>query len=543
MSRLRVVSYAINGRGMGHLVRQLGILRWIRRIAGLLERPCECWVLTSSEADTLARREGIPALKMPSKAMLRDAGLAPERYLAVLRGWVLNAVAGLQPDLLLVDTFPAGSIGELLPVLELARHRVLVARRVRDEFAADPTYQALLPLYHGLITPDQRGVGPIMLRERSELQSRQAARAALGVPADRRAVWLTLGGGGDPAAADTLPRLARAVGARGWHCVVAAGPLYQGRELRGPGITWLDRYAPMELLPGVDAAVSAGGYNSFHELMFAGVPTVFLPQPRIADDQLERAQRAERAGAARVASVLAEIPDLLESPGQAHAARSLVPENGARRAALQALESLVPAADLELAARVLSPRVVGLLHTVSAGGGAGAVQRSLELVRLLADGTPSRRARLQAALLEAGVEPGAASLPDPTPGTAAARVEAFQALVQRSAAPAELAFNLLQALARKFPAARGAELLAACELLFPSWARFDDWMGAISLLRAVPTQRSGLSLIAFAESMASWLATEDDLFEALRSFTRREAAGRSTVAGVLRELQVTGSAP
>ena len=71
MATLRVVSYAINGRGLGHLTRQLAILRQIRRVAALLDLPVECWVLTSSEADTLAQREGIPALKMPSKAMLR----------------------------------------------------------------------------------------------------------------------------------------------------------------------------------------------------------------------------------------------------------------------------------------------------------------------------------------------------------------------------------------------------------------------------------------------------------------------------------------
>ena len=74
MKRLRIVSYAINGRGLGHLVRQLSILRWVRRYGALLNVNVECWVLTTSEADTLARREGVPAFKMPSKAMMRDAG-------------------------------------------------------------------------------------------------------------------------------------------------------------------------------------------------------------------------------------------------------------------------------------------------------------------------------------------------------------------------------------------------------------------------------------------------------------------------------------
>ncbi|MCA9494575.1 MAG: hypothetical protein KC621_31825, partial [Myxococcales bacterium] len=121
MKRKVVVSYAINGRGMGHLTRQLALLRWMRRIAGAAGTKLEVWVLTSSEADTLARREGVPSLKIPSKSMMRDAGLEPARYLAVARSWVLQTIAGLQPDLLLVDTFPGGTFGELAAALELAR--------------------------------------------------------------------------------------------------------------------------------------------------------------------------------------------------------------------------------------------------------------------------------------------------------------------------------------------------------------------------------------------------------------------------------------
>ena len=380
MTKLRVVSYAINGRGMGHLVRQLSILRWVKRIATVLGVKHELWVLTSSEADTLARREGICAFKMPSKAMMRDAGIDPHRYLGVARGWVLNAVAGLQPDLLLVDTFPGGSFGELVNVLEMAKHRVLVARRVRDSFAAEASYAELIPAYDDRIVPDARDVGPILLRERSELLRREEARAVLGIPEDARAVYLSLGGGGEETAASRLPNLCDALVARGWHVVVAAGPLYHGRERRGPHVTWLDRYCPLELMNGVDAAVSAAGYNSFHELMYAGVPTVFLPLPRIADDQLERCQRAEKAGAGRVAHSDEAVPDLLEAAGSAEAARALVPHNGARKAALRVLAPLLPAADLAMADALLTPAIVSHLQRASNDNH----RHALEVVRLLA---------------------------------------------------------------------------------------------------------------------------------------------------------------
>ncbi|MCB9744905.1 MAG: hypothetical protein H6741_31650 [Alphaproteobacteria bacterium] len=525
---LRVVSYAINGRGMGHLVRQLSILRWMRRLCGAMDQKLEAWVLTSSEADTLARREGFPALKMPSKAMIRDAGLPPERYLPVARTWVLNAIAGLQPDLLLVDTFAGGSFGELVASLEMARKRVLVARRVKPEFAEADPYQELVALYDEVIVPDARGSGPILIRDPHELLEREAARAALGVPEGKRAVYLSLGGGGDASAPGALPRLARQLREAGWHVVVGAGPLYEGPELRGEGLTWLDRYTPVELLPGVDAAVSAAGYNSFHELMLAGVPTVFLPQPRVADDQRERAERAVAAGAGRVARTLAEVPALLEAVGDPAAARALVPPHGARRAALQALSTVLPAEDLAMADRLLSPDLLAVMERFSGREGPA---KALELLRLLGGRTPREQARRRALLHELSDE-GHPVPTLPEPEDLSGRVQDFITLCAALSLPLDEALHLLQGLRKKFPSADGAALLAACERLLPAWARFDDWMGAVSLLRAVPTQRT-LDIAAFAEGMERWLADEDDLFDALRRFSRLEARGQRSVAEVL----------
>ncbi len=525
MSRLRVVSYAINGRGLGHLVRQLAILRQVRRIGALLDLTVECWVLTSSEADTLARREGFCSLKIPSKAMMRDAGTDPHRYLGVARSWVLQTLAGLSPDLLLVDTFPAGSFGELVASLECARRRVLVARRVRPEFADDPAYAAMLPLYHHVVTPDATGVGPILFREREELLDRDTARRTLG--ARGRTVYVTLGGGGDPVAGTTLPALVERLRAAGWHVVVGAGPLYLGPELRGDGITWLSRYAPVELFAGLDAAVSAGGYNTFHELMHAGVPTVFLPQPRIADDQDERAARAVAAGAGRVAGSVDEVVALLEAPGSPEAARGLVPGGGAKRAALAALQGLVPQDDLDLAQSALTPALSRLLSP-------GHERDTLGLVRLLAGGTATDQARRRALLADLA-DRGVDVPSEPAVADAGALVTRFFDASAAAGLDRETAALLVRGLARKFPAARPGELVAAVELLWPCWARFDDWMGALSLLRAVPSQRR-LGIVRFAEGLVAWLHEEEDLFDAVRDFTRLEGAGRRPVSEVLLHL-------
>ena len=50
-------------------------------------------------------------------------------------------------------------------------------------------------------------------------------------------------------------------------------------------------------LKAFDLVLSAAGYNSFHELLLAGIPAIFVPNENPQqDDQLARAQFAERHG-------------------------------------------------------------------------------------------------------------------------------------------------------------------------------------------------------------------------------------------------------
>jgi UDP-N-acetylglucosamine--N-acetylmuramyl-(pentapeptide) pyrophosphoryl-undecaprenol N-acetylglucosamine transferase len=458
---------------------------------------------------------------------MRDASIDPTKWLAVGRQWVMNAIAGLSPDVLVVDTFPGGSFGELLPVLETVPTRVLVARAVKDEIAGDDGYRALLPLYHRTIVPDERGVGPILLREREELMPRDEARLALGIMRDR-AVYVTLGGGGDEAAARTLPVLAERLVARGWHVVVGAGPLYMGPERRGPHITWMDRYVPLELMQGVDAAVSAGGYNSVTELMFAGVPTVFLPQPRIADDQDGRARAAAAAGAGRLANSLDEVADLLEAPGDPAAARALVPHNGARAAAAEILGAVMPAADVAMAQSVVTPELWARAQRL---GGSNA----LEAVSVLVGDAPSAQKERDALLAELVAEGALISAPARRRLPAAARVEKFLAAVECAQVPIETAIAIVRGLKRKFPAAGLDALVDACVVLFPAWARFADWMGAVSLVNALPLQR-GVGVGEVAAGLVTWLERETDLFDALRRFAHAHGNGARSLGDVLRAL-------
>ena len=66
-----------------------------------------------------------------------------------------------------------------------------------------------------------------------------------------------------------------------------------------PTSTILHAHFPLiELMPAFDYAISAAGYNTFHELLACGIPTIFIPKSRGYDDQYGRAKRAFDAKAA-----------------------------------------------------------------------------------------------------------------------------------------------------------------------------------------------------------------------------------------------------
>ncbi|MFF5080894.1 glycosyltransferase [Actinoplanes sp. NPDC000266] len=86
--------------------------------------------------------------------------------------------------------------------------------------------------------------------------------------------------------------------------------LCRGVEASLPGFRAV-RAGPAELNQ-VALAVSRADYTNFHELLGAAVPTVFVPDPRGADDELARARFAAAAGVAVCATTDDEAAEALE---------------------------------------------------------------------------------------------------------------------------------------------------------------------------------------------------------------------------------------
>lgn len=363
MKRPRILFYAINGLGLGHVTRLLAIGRKLR----LLVPDAEIVYFTSSEAEDVIYREGFAAFKVPSKTLRGQAQLRPATYARMLHTVTLNLMASFHPHVLVVDTFPAGTLQELLPVLRWDSRKVFVFRVQRPEAAHSPLMQSALRMYDLVIVPHNEGecdvptpeglpvayAGPIMIRDAAETLERTEARATLGLPETGPVIYVTFGGGGDAAMDRALSLTVEALSDGPAHLAVACAPLYRGRLTRsqGPraGITPVTHYPMAEMMTAFDAAISAAGYNTAMELLHHGVPTALVAFPRQVDDQAARAAGLAQDGAALyIADLTGEaIRDaarrLLGEPAcstMREAARARVPTNGAAVAA-EAIAGLI----------------------------------------------------------------------------------------------------------------------------------------------------------------------------------------------------------
>ncbi len=366
---LRIVNYAVNGVGTGHITRLIAISRWLRRHAERLNAAIEIYFLTSSEASGLLFAERFPSFKLPSKTVIEEASIDEHEFLDLARPWVRQTLTSLNPDLIVVDTFPHGYFNELDPFLRQCPKAAFIYRPLKETHAGTPEFQSALSHYNLILVPEYeqdapvltppavgdrvRYIGPMLVREQDEVLGREEARRVLGIADDRLAVYISAGGGGDANSEGRIQASFEALSEMpGLHLVIGAGPLYRGRRFYRESVTWLAHGSAAELMAAFDVAVSAAGYNSFNELMHFGVPTVFIPQEKWADDQKARAERAARAGAAVVldscadGGALRQIIERFRDPAQrlsaSHLARNLVPRNHAGDAASALLDLLIP---------------------------------------------------------------------------------------------------------------------------------------------------------------------------------------------------------
>ena len=319
-------------------------------------------VLTDSEAINIIWEAGFPSVKMlPAEAVRRGLVDVDVKY-ALNPAMATATFATFQPDVFISDTYPMGRTQELFGALPTFARSVLIYLEQPESLRGD--FAAALRAYHLLLAPYERDevelpsplrlpvewTGYLLLRSRNEVLPRPAARQRLGLPQDRFIVYVGFGGGGDIRYGDFLSWALRLAKRHpDWIFAVLIPPL--AREpmptFAAENIVTFSYFPLAEVFSAFDGAISALGIGATAELLYFGVPTIFMPRPGLSDDHSARANRIAARGAGLIAEALdvksleaaaEKLADAGVRAGLSAAAMNMVSRNGAEAAAEFLLE-------------------------------------------------------------------------------------------------------------------------------------------------------------------------------------------------------------
>ncbi|MGI9501844.1 MAG: glycosyltransferase [Geminicoccaceae bacterium] len=347
--RRRVMFITINGVGMGHLTRMLAIAKRCRA-------PIEPIFVTMSQALKVLREQGYLVEFIPSRQYL-DCDIG--QWNKFLRDELNEMIAFYDPAVVVFDgNVPYQGITDAIntnaDLWSIWSRRGMWRSDNKDIISRERFFDIVLEPGdlagaddHGITTRHQERthyVRPIRLLDKSEMLSRQEARQALGMDDEKPAVLVQLGAGNNYDYRSVHNTALKHMQDR-YEAQIAVGEwLISDQPVDLPQtVTRMPGYPFARYFNAFDFAISAVGYNSFHELLLAGVPTIFIPNENMQqDNQLARALYADRYGLAicvRAKEIYCLTPaiDRLFDPSERNLIESrlaqLDPANGAAEAA------------------------------------------------------------------------------------------------------------------------------------------------------------------------------------------------------------------
>lgn len=328
-SRRRVTLVTSNGWGLGHLSRETAIAlamgdtaevtmfsfsKGLPLAVGLGVRGEFCqghstpWIPRERWNEYVERRFRLFISEVGTDVVLFD-GVAP--YPGILQA---------------LSDQPQISAGWLRRGMWLrSRTQEQLAKSPKFDFVIEPGDLAADADHGPTAGLDAIRVPPVSLLEVVPMLDREEAASQLGLDPTRPTLLIAIGLGQDGAtAAVRHAALQQTLDHGGWQVGLVNSPLTTREPDEVPGVVQLEGVFPlMRHLTAFDAAVSAAGYNSVHELIPAGIPTLLLPKSASrTDDQIARASYLANHGMALMANdgdvegVRSQVEKLLGTDGE-----------------------------------------------------------------------------------------------------------------------------------------------------------------------------------------------------------------------------------
>ena len=299
-----VVLFNINGSGMGHMSTCLAYANRLRGRA----RPV---FFSLASAMEMIHEMGFEGDYFVSRFWSRASAWNWDQQLALRLGLLFERV---RPDVVVFDgTWPfrgllhaAAAYGDVrmvwsdltlykpgwreVPVSKNNFDLVIKLGELGSGFSVDreamPARQVTIP--------------PVTILREDELLNRDDARKALGLAPNKRYALFSLGPGNRKDVSGIGRGLIDEISARGYTVVWTRTPISANDVPLPDGVVPISVYPVVRYMRAFDVIVSAAGYNTCCEVLQSGIPTLFVPNTLVSDDQTRRAEMVAQSSPAVV---------------------------------------------------------------------------------------------------------------------------------------------------------------------------------------------------------------------------------------------------
>ncbi|MEX2123394.1 MAG: glycosyltransferase [Woeseia sp.] len=289
-----VVLFNINGAGMGHMSTCLAYANRLRGRA----RPV---FFSLASAIEMIHAMGFEADYFVSRFWSRASAWAWDQQLALRLGLLFERV---RPDIVVFDgTWPYRGLLHAAAVHGVPRlvwsNLVLYKQGMRKVPVRESNFDLVIQLgeigsHFTLEREAMPGrkvtIPPVTLLNDDELLDRNAARDSLGLSHEGRYALFSLGPGNLKNVSAIGEGLIDEVKASGYTVVWARAPISARDAQLSDDVLSIAVYPQVRFMRAFDVFVGAAGYNTCCEVLQSGVPTLFVPNTMVSDDQTRRAE-------------------------------------------------------------------------------------------------------------------------------------------------------------------------------------------------------------------------------------------------------------
>lgn len=318
--KLTVLFVVTNGAGLGHLTRGLAVAKRLRK----LDCSLNIIFFTTSLATEVIRNEGFMYFYIPTKT-LYPGGMTTHKWGEMMERHLEEIIELYNPCMIVYDgAMPYGAV-----ILELKKHHTMRSVWIKRE-SYKKGWESLNTLegnFDKIIIPREIGedkqreenihvtyCNPITFLDKEEAHSRETVRNALGVKEEEQLFYIQLGAGNINDIKEDLIKIQRSLYKRPKIKIILAESII-GKPIKPlyKDIIQLKSFPNSQYFKGIDFAISAAGYNTFHELIQFQIPTLFIPNLYTQiDDQKRRVMNLENKGASLRLQNSEELEDKLQ---------------------------------------------------------------------------------------------------------------------------------------------------------------------------------------------------------------------------------------